>query len=121
MDKATAAAIIGSLSAAVVAIIASLSGLGEHAPGVVAALLFAIAMSGVLAYLVRQLEAARAASEKRESDYATVLKDNALALQSVATAIAKLCERDALADELAELRALRREWATAKEVRDAGV
>jgi hypothetical protein len=110
MDKAAWVAIIGSISGMVLAMLASLYGLGEHAPGVVSSLLVSIAFSAVIGYLVWQLNVARTDSLKRETDYADALTKVALFMQAQAAleqgtqiALQKLVDKGNLESRVAEL------------------
>jgi uncharacterized protein YacL len=110
MDKAAWVAIIGSISGMVLAMLASLYGLGEHAPGVVSSLLVSIAFSAVIGYLVWQLNVARTDSLKRETDYADAFTKVALFMQAQAAleqgtqiTLQKLVDKGNLESRVAEL------------------
>jgi hypothetical protein len=68
LSKKDAAVIIGALTSLAVAVLASLYGLGEHAPGAVMGLLMAAAMLAVNVFLWFDLRAAHAQSVQQAAD-----------------------------------------------------
>ncbi|HAM40507.1 MAG TPA: hypothetical protein DCP69_04030 [Candidatus Omnitrophica bacterium] len=97
-------ALLGALGGMIVAVLTSLYGLGEHAPGVVGGLLLAAAMLGVNIILERRIETLSAEIVRLNNEYAETLKESGLAMQSMASALSRLAENQSLQSMLTKWR-----------------
>lgn len=104
MSKTEWVALIGAIGGIATALLASLYGLGEHAPGVVGGLLLAAAMLGLNIILERRIETLSAEVLRLNNEYAESLKDSSLAMQTVASAVSRLSENQSLQSILTKWR-----------------
>jgi hypothetical protein len=104
VGKAEWAAIAAAIATVVTALIGSLAGLGEHAPGVVTALLISSPVIVMNVLLVGQLKILYSASTNREEDYAENIKNLAVWLEKSTDASLRIADGLSLQSTLSQWR-----------------
>lgn len=103
LSKTEWAAIAGSAATIITALLASLGGLGEHAPGVVTGLLIATPVLLFAFSIERQIQVYMSEGKQREDAYAALLRDRITMDQQLLAAVNHLCELHSIEARIANL------------------